>query len=972
MSTSGLLYAQEVEINGIVADANGTPLPGANVIEKGTTNGVVTDFDGNYSISVEGSSPVLQFSSLGFASIEKTVGSNTTINVVLSEDSQALDEVVVVGYGTMKKSDLTGAVSTIKSDEVEDLPNINILDRVQGRVAGLSIVNSSYSPGEDPKILIRGKNSLTASNDPLIILDGFPLEGSLSAINPNDIESFTVLKDGSASAIYGSRGSNGVILITTKKGKSGKPTINYSGSVGFNTIDKKLDVLDGNQYLDLRDYYGTLYASEQENLAAGKITDWQDEATRTALQYDNSLSISGATDKLNYYITGGQTYQEGIVKGSEYNRKSFRFNGSYDVRDWLEIGINSLFTNEDWGDEGDINISPALSMSPLGTPYNDDGTTTLYPIREDPFFTNPLGNLETRDSKIRTGLMTNLYADFKFGQIWESLEGLSYRFNYGRTENRENRDIYQSSTSTAGLNAGGIARRDNWKVINTTVENILNYDRQFGNHSIGITGLYSWQNRTSDATNVTGTGFVNDALEEYGIGGATNLTVTTPYSEWSLISQMGRLNYSFDSKYYFTFTVRRDGYSGFGNDNKWGVFPSMALGWTISDEGFMEGMEWVNFLKLRSSYAESGNQAIQPYGTLTQIQSGNPNADGGGLFAYYLDGSVNGFGPTVLGNPDLSWEATKTLNFGLDYSFAGDRIFGSIEYYQSKSEGLILQRLLNATQGFNSILQNIGETENNGVEITVSGKIFDRPATDFNWEASINFFKNDNKIVKLYDKETDDVLNGWFIGEDIDANFDYVGGGVYGTQGEIDASHEPNAAPGDRILLDMNNNGVRDDGDRRIQGSTSPDYTIGLNNSLSYKNFTLSFFIYSVQGVKEHQALYDARSWLADRTNYFNLDYWTVDNTDAASQRPEETANIGSYFEDRSFIRLKNITLGYDFNKQIDKLGLSNLRVYITGNNLLTSTDWEGYDPETTKPERTTLEVYPSHKSVMMGVNFGF
>ncbi len=859
-----LLTFGQNTVSGTIISSEGESLPGANILIKQTTTGTVSDADGNYQLEVP-EDAVLTFSYIGYLTQEINVEGRSTINVSMQLDEAQLEEVVVVGYGTQRRSDLTGAVGIVPMEDIRDLANPNILDQIQGRVAGLTVVNTDFEPGGNPSILVRGKNSITASNEPLIILDGIPYEGSISAINPYDIESFNVLKDGSAAAIYGSRGANGVILITTKKGRSGKPTINYNGSVGFNSSISRIDVLGANQYVQLRDLIGQIHPSEQANLDAGKITDWQDEATRTALQHDNSVSISGATDDLNYYLTGGHLYQEGILVGSEFRRTTFRFNGSYDIRDWLEIGTNTQLTHEDWGDQGDVSLPASLRFSPLATPYNEDGTTTFYPIPEDPFFTNPLDFVNTRDARIRRGLITNLYADLKFGQIWEPLEGLSYRFKYGRSEQKENRDIYRASTTVSGFPTGGFAQRNSFLIINSTAENILNYDRQFNDHRIGITGLYSWQNRTSDATNVSGSRFVNDNLEEFGIGTGGLLSVTTPFTEWTLISQMGRLNYSYNYKYYFTFTVRRDGYSGFGTNDKWGIFPSVALGWSISQEGFMQGIEWVDNLKLRVSYGENGNQAIPPYRSLTQVTGGESRA-------YYFDNTALGFAPTTLGNPDLGWETTTTLNFGLDYSLAGDRIFGNIEYYNSKSDGLLLNRLLNSTQGFTSILQNIGETENNGVELLVGGRIFDRPGTGFNWEASVNFFKNNNKIVQLFDKQTDDLLNGWFIGEDIDANYNYIGDGVYGTQEQIDASHQPTSSLGDRILRDVNQNGELDDGDRAIQGSTSPDYTIGITNTLSYNNFTLSFFIYSVQGVLAASGPLDPRSWIASRNNYFDQD----------------------------------------------------------------------------------------------------
>ncbi|GAA3594222.1 TonB-dependent receptor [Flavivirga amylovorans] len=974
LNNKNTTQVQEIII-GVVTDANGQPLPGASIIEKGTKNGTQTDFDGKFSIQTFGENAVLVISFIGFTKKEVPVTKQTTnLTISLEEDTAQLDEVVVIGYGSARKGDLTGAVASISAREIEDLPDPNLLNQIQGRVAGLTITNSNFTPGDSPSILIRGKNSITAGNEPLIILDGIPYSGSISTINPNDIETFNVLKDASSTAIYGSRGSNGVIIITTKAGKTGRPKVTYNASVGFNSIIQKLDLLNAEQYVAFRDFNGTLQPSEQANLASGNITDWQDLVTRTAIQQEHSLGVSGGTEDFSYYLGLGNLDQEGIVLGQEFRRTSFRFNGTYTITDWLKIGTTNQITEEDFGDQGDVNLRNTIRISPLGTPFNSDGSQTFYPITEDEFFANPLDPLLTQDTRVRRQFVNNAFVEIKAPFV----EGLSYKLNYGRSELRDDRDRFEPTTSEAGANiGGGRARRRNRNIINSTTENILNYDRQFGDHHLGLTALYSFQRITLEESNMEGRGFVNDQLGVNGIGSGEIVTVSTPYERETLISQMGRLNYDYKGKYYLTATVRRDGSSNFGDNNKFGVFPSVALGWTITKEDFAQDIDWLNFLKLRVSYGENGNQDISPYSDLTQISNRYLDAydNNRELFLNYLSNNeqATGFAPAVLGNPELAWEATKTFNFGLDYSLLDGKVSGNIEYYSSTSDGLLLNRQLNATQGFSSILQNIGEVENKGLEINVNVKPIQ--TENFNWDIGFNFFTNKNKIVKLADEFTDDIANGWFIGEDIDSNFNFVGDGVLGTQAEIDASATPDAALGDRAFKDIDNNGFIDDKDRAIQGSRTPDFTLGINNNLAYKNVTLSFLIYTVQGVTEANGVLDPRSYLNDRANYANLDYWSPDNTDATSPRPDFEARNSEYFQDKSFIRLKNITLGYKFNQDlIDKIGLSGLNLYVTGNNLWTQTDWSGFDPESTGTSRTAAngDANPSFKTVVFGLNLSF
>ncbi|WP_430973762.1 TonB-dependent receptor [Sunxiuqinia rutila] len=948
---------QSISIQGKITDSSGQMLPGVAVVVKGTTIGIVTDFDGVYKLSNVPADATLVFSFVGMKTQEIAVNGKAQIDVTMVEDAIGIDEVVAIGYGTMKKSDLTGSVVSVSSEELKDLPNANVLDQVQGRLAGVSIVNTSAAPGANPEILIRGINSITASNNPLIILDGIPYSGSISSINPGDIESFNVLKDASSTAIYGSRGANGVIIITTKKGQTGAPEITYDGKFSVSNVVDFIDVMDAHQYKKFKDDIGmSISGTELENYENANFVNWQELATQTGTQSDHALSIRGGSDKFTYFTSLSRLDQEGVLKGSGFNRTSLRTNGSYFVTDWLEVGTQIQITSEDWGDDSDANINSAIQISPLGTPYDEDGSFSWYPIPEDPFWTNPLANIEVKDASERRLIQTNLYGviDFPF------IKGLSYRLNYGRSEIRSNYDYYAPSTTLAGVDGGGVAQRNNSKFIDTTIENLLNYKREFGEHKVDVSALYSFQEATSDATNTTGSNFINDELAEYGVGTGTNKGISTSYFETALISQMGRINYAYKGKYSLTYTVRRDGYSGFGANEKWGVFSSGALAWTISEEDFLQDINWIDFLKLRTSYGTSGNQAIAPYGTLTRVSQWR---------SYYLDDTAVSFAPTSLGNPELGWESTATFNVAMDYAGLNGRLSGSIEYYKTSSDGLILSRLLNSTQGFSSILQNVAELENRGVEIELNGKIIE--SGDFKWNADLTFSHNKNKIVKLFDDETDDVGNQWFIGKELNVNWGYAFDGVFNDQAEVDASHMPDAQPGDAIIRDADGDGELTPDDRTFQGSRNPDYIMGLTNTLTYKNFDFSFFIYSVQGASRVNNILDTRGWGAEgRTNIYNFDYWTPQNPDASTPNPLYKNPYGIlYINDQSFVRLKNITLGYNLSRSlIDHLGLSNLRVYLGVNNLFTITEWKGYDPETTGGD---LDSYPTSRSIIFGVNVG-
>jgi TonB-dependent starch-binding outer membrane protein SusC len=960
---------QNIKVTGAVKDKDGTPLPGVNVFVTGTTHGTTTDANGKYSLDIPQGSKSITFSFIGMETQEITIGASTQVNVTLMELATSLQEVVVIGYGSMKKSDLTGSLGSISVKEIANLPEPNLFNAVQGKIPGLIINNSDFAPGADPEILIRGINSLSSSNTPLIILDGMPFIGGLTQINPSDIQSIDVLKDASSAAIYGSRGSNGVIIITTKSGKNGKPVITYQGTVGFASQTKNISVLNRDGYIKLRqdiakingqtnlDPAGLLFSGELEAYNNKTSTDWQDLISRKAMQQNHQLSISGANDNINYYVSIEHLDQDGIIKGSNYVRNSLRFNGSYNVTKWLKFGTNSQISSEDFGHHSTADVSNAMSMSPLGKPYNNDGSLNVYPLHPDDFFANPLDGLNDQKQDIRTRAIVNMFGLIEVPFV----KGLSYRLNYGNTYENRGTNNFWPSTSFVGIPNSGSADVITNKMTDWTLEHILKYNQAFGKHRIDFTALYSRQKNTVDVVDIHGQSFINDNLSFYGIGNGKVLTTLSNNTEWSMESIMGRLNYIFNDKYYATLTVRTDGYSGFGSNNKYGTFPSVALGWTISEESFLKDLTPISFLKLRASYGLNGNQAIPPYRTLSGISGG---AD------YYLSNSTAiGFYPSSLGNSSLGWESTQTLNIGLDFSLYKDRITGSIDAYFRKATSLLLQRKIPTATGFNTIWDNVASTQNRGIEFNIKPKIITGP--DFNWTANFSFALNRNKIIKLLGDNQDDKVNKWFVGNPVDVNYNYVITGVWQTTDDIAHSYMPSSKPGDLKLKDVNNDGQINDADRVIQGSSLPDYTFGINSDFTYKNFTLSFFIYSVQGGKRNNELLNLSEWLAYRRNCIDVPYWSLDNPSTKYSSPiYQNPYSLDFLEDLSFIKLKDLTLSYNIPAVfLEKYKISSLRIFATGNNLITITHWSGYDPEN---RSGFLDGYPSQRTVSFGVNVSF
>jgi TonB-linked SusC/RagA family outer membrane protein len=972
---SSLSFSQNKEISGTVKDNLGLPLPGVSIVIKGTIKGTSTDFDGKFSINAN-SSQTLVFSYVGFKTKEiKIVESKNSYNISLEEDAAQLDEVVVVGYGTQKKSDVTGAVASLDTEIIETYPVTTVGQALQGRLAGVSIAANGGGAEGTTSIQVRGQNSLTASNSPLIILDGIPFSGNISSINPNDIGSIEVLKDASSAAIYGARASNGVILITTKKGKTGKPTINYSTNYQFSNVTNLPDFMDGDTFYDRKlEFFNNenptatieqiFTPTELEVYQSGTYANWADEALRSGTRKEHNLSISGGTKNLSYFLSGAVVQTEGVAKGDDFDRYSVRFNVENDINDWLKIGTNTLLSLAD-NSGNPVNFSYGsndvytLRMNPLTRVRQDDGSLTIYPWPENVFYGNPLEPLNYSNESTTTSINTNNYLEIKL-----PIEGLKYRINTGYNTREGKFDVYRDINTKTGLENGGRATSQTSSTVDWIVENILSYQKSFGKHNVFLTALYSSQKNINKFRQIRGRGFPNDIRTTYQMESAEILEIDDNYTERSFLSQMFRANYGYDSRYQLTYTIRRDGYSGFGSENKFGVFPSVALAWNLMNEPFMPESDVVNRIKIRASYGKNGNQAVSPFSTLTRLSTQDYlNADRSTAFGFY---------PGGLGDPTLGWEESLTTNLGIDFGLFKGRIQGSIDYFDTQTTDLLLNRTISPINGDTRILQNVGETATSGFEFQVSSVNINK--NDFKWSTDFNFSLYRTKIVDVgivddLGNIDDDVASRWFIGEPVDVFFGHVYDGIWQTGDDIANSAQPTALPGDVRVKDVNGDGAIDEDDRAIQGNKQPDFSAGINNTISYKNFTLNFFINTVQGFELSNPLWGTFYNNYD-SNVYNYDFWSPTNptNDYPANRTGTNPFSAKPRGKGSFIRLKDITLSYDLTKElIPNLPFETLQIFVNAKNVATWTDYEfGWDPEFDSDN-----AIPLNRSFMLGVRVG-
>jgi TonB-linked SusC/RagA family outer membrane protein len=973
--------AQDFNVTGTILDEAGEPLPGTSIVEKGTTNGAESDFDGNFSISVTNGQAILQVSFVGFMLQEVPVNGQSTISVTLIGDS-TLDEVVVVGYGTSKKRDLTGSVVRVDMEKQAARANVTLMQALQGSVPGVN-VGISTGPGDDPDLSIRGKTSISGSDAPLIVLDGIIYNGSLNDLNINDVKSIDVLKDASAAAVFGSRSANGVIIVTTKMGEAGKAKISVNVYAGFQDLSPNdaTNRMNGEQFMtrlvdydyqatELAAWYRTMPTSaagrpvrpdpldpvnvagsarsteEYDNWVAGNEIDWQDTVLRDQAMIKNyDLSVSGRSDNTGYYLSGSFIDQEGITIGDEFKRATFRANFESQITDWVKFGLNSTFSYHDNSGVAVI-FGEALENSPWANYYNEDGS---YPIdlagevyQRHPF-TNTTG--------VNDDTKANIFLAPKLVFSIPGVEGFKYEINYSYSnQSRRIFQFYGGETSN-GANNNGEATKEHDYNSSWILNNIVTYGKTVADiHRFDATFLASRENRTFSNSWMRGRDFSIPSLGYNGIGLSLIQNADSDAAEENSIAYMGRLNYKLNDKYLLTATVRRDAFSGFAEGNKAAVFPSASLGWVISDENFMEGASWVDFLKMRVSYGVNGNQDIGRFGSIARAQTRN-----------YVFGSnsVVGYHPSNLGNADLTWETTSSFNFGFDYSFIKDRISGNLDFYKAETVDVLVNRGLPRVTGFNDILQNIGEIENKGVELGLN--TVNIAKEDFRWTSNVSFSLNRNKLTKLYGGENDfDLGNQWFTGQPINVHYDFNNLGVVWSEEEFFAGEAPDGFfPGffkvEDIVTTGDNAQYDAEDDRKILGTPDPNYRISLMNTFTYKDFSLNVFINSIQGGDGYyhaNGMSDVVAGGTDsarRTNRTAVrPYWRpgAPTTNSPGMYWAQ-ANTGPLLIDRSFVRLQDVSLAYNLPEAISKkIGVNNMQLYMSGKNLATWSDWAGWDPE--------------------------
>lgn len=974
---------QQKTVSGKVTDSSGQPLPGVTVVVKGTTTGTITDFDGKYTLANVPGDATLVFSFVGMKSQEVPVAGKANINVTMSEESIGIEEVVAVGYGKMKKSDLTGSLIRANVEAFREMPNINIVQSLQGSVPGLNIGQVDEA-GESPSMSIRGQTTINGNTSVLVVVDGIIFNGSLSSLNPNDIESIDILKDPSSMAIYGAQSANGVVIVTTKQGKtSEKPILNYTGSYSMESPSNTCHLLNREEYIakaaDVyweRSYiapdYKTLinnwkfsdYATDPEIVDGydnGTNFDWWDASTQLAFTTNHDISVRGKSSNLAYYISGNYTKQQGFIVNDGFERITTRINLENEIFDWFKVGIQSSASFAD-----NSGITPTLidilRMNPLVLPKDEEGNFIINPTGANT--TNPLVFSTANDFNKTNSLFGNFYLDIDVPFI----KGLNYRLNFGN-EYIYNRH-YQSSEFEDGAN--GAAYKINNNQYCWTFDNILTYSRSYNFHRINATAVIGRKERKYESTTADGSIYSNLNLGYNNLSSAEIKTILSSAWDESSLYQMGRLNYAYKDKYLLTATLRRDGFSGFSKNNKFGLFPSFGLGWVVSDEDFMS-VTWLNNLKLRFSYGTNGNLTGR-YSSLAKVNV-TPEY-------VYGDGGTTQYGKSVnsLANPNLSWEKTTGYNIGTDFSILKSRIDGTIDFYHSITNDLLFDMSLPDLTGFSSIKSNVGNIVNTGFEFIINGRIIDH--RNLKWNTTINFSTNKNEIKSLVgldannDGVEDDLTaSGLFIGEPIGAIYSYETDGIIQLGDEIPTGY----LVGTYNIKDVNNDGYYGAEDRSIIGHKEPEYRFGILNEFSYKNFTLRFFINSVQGGKNGYLKKNMPNvflgWGGNvlRNNiYREWDYWTPSNPNALWPRLDQASAIDyPIYQDRSFVRLQDVSLSYTFDKIIvDRLGIKGLKIFVSGKNLLTLTNWIGWDPEVGSGLDEGFR--PVMKSMSLGVDFSF
>lgn len=949
----------EQTVTGKISDEKGALLPGVNVTIKGSTKGTSTDIDGKFKLVVPNDKTILVFSLIGYLSQEVIIGNRSNIEINLLPDIRALDEIVVVGYGEQKKSDLTGAISSIQSKDIARANPTLAAKALQGQAAGVTVTKSDNRPGSTYNITIRGENTINNSTAPLVVIDGL-MGGDINNLNPNDIQSMDILKDASSTAIYGSRGANGVIIITTKKGISGKPKISYDAYTGIKTPSHVPKLMDSQQfykatYTDriLEGAVGnTFTAAELDNINNGRTTDWVGLITGNGVQMSQNLSISGGSEKTTYRFAGGYLNEDGNVVNTNYKRYNLNTGIDSKLSEHFKVGFTAYLTYSDQNLGSAESLRGAYRARPSGVAYFKDLTNpsensdfningmAYWMGINDKQVPNPLADTDPVQSKLQTttaNMMSNAYVEYS------PIKGLSFRTSLSATYNSSRIGDWRGQWSKAQIGAKPRTQFDNRTLGSYTLDNIVTYNMNFGKHKINLTGLQSafYQRNETYTIAVKDLPFDSDW---YALNTGTITSVSSGLVERSLTSFMGRINYGYKDKYLITLTGRSDGASQLAEGNKWAFFPSVAIAWRMIDEPFIEKIKLFSNLKMRLSYGEVGNSTVAPYST----QAGLLNT------GYDFDGiAANGFAPLNLGNKNLKWERSKEVNLGIDFGFFRNRISGSLELYNRKTVDLILNQKIPTASGFSQVTANVGQIENKGVEILLN--TVNITSNTFTWNTSFTFTKNNNQILALYgDGQTIDKGNKLFVGYPLKSNFDYQFDGIWQTN-EKDAAAKYQQVPGSVKVADQNNDGqissTEGKDDRAILGTQLPNFLFGMTNRFKYKNIDFSFFAYYRNGTQyNNSTLSGTFGDMGTRYNKLaSLDYWRSDNPSntyfgVVAANPYRNA---INYQDASFLRISDITMGYSLPRALmEKWKLYNARVYTQIINPIIITKFIGFDPE--------------------------
>ncbi len=994
------LYVQQQVVTGTVTDINNMPLPGVTIREKGTNNGTQTDFDGNYSLEINSAEAVLQYSYIGLKTVEKDIEGSLNIDVVMEEDAAALEEVVVVGYGTQQKSDLTGAIGTVSGEDLVKGPIANPLQGLQGQVAGVKVSLNSGSPSSSPRVLIRGIGTINSSSDPLYVVDGVVME-SIRFLNPNDIESMEVLKDASSTAIYGARGANGVVLISTKRGAKTEGTvIGYEGFVSIGVLPKKIDLLNSTEFMEVLEQgfnNHSLYSDGSipeftandpnlfdENGNPLYDTDWQEEATRVAISHNHQLSFQSKAENSSFGAFLNYADMEGIMLNNYLERVNGKITYDASPKDWLSVGLNLLVNNvkENEAQEDGGNQMPRRSMiemPPIFPVKFQDGTWSNSGMVDDPYgleaIPNPVHVLETQDRLLeRNKIFGNLFTEFHI------LPNLDLRTQFGFDRNTLNQQFYSPTDLINISSPNGRATLANNKSLYWQQENYLTYTDNFGDHNINAVAGLSWQKRTSEFFNVTAEGFSDDTFRFNRIQSASQPgTPNSGYDEWSMNSYFFRGSYNYLRKYLLTFTGRMDGSSRFGANNKYGFFPSVGVGYDLSKESFMENLEeTINVLKFRASYGITGNTEIPTYQSLGTISTGTTLINGTRASVSYVN---------RLPNPDLEWEKTKQFDVGLDLEMFNRGLIVNLDYYYKLTEDLLLDRPVPSSTGFAAVRDNIGSVSNRGFEVMLQA--FPVTNDNFSWESTLNFSYNQNRIESLGVND-EDIFPGpnWVsgsqtilrVGEPLSSFWGYERLGTWGTD-EVDEAAEVGAVPGEAKRSD----------ERKIIGNGIPAWSGGFINNFYFGNFD---FTVDLQFVADVEIMQQMMHSTQDRTGYANglagtlYDAWTPDNQNTMIQQIRNGPYSGQNSEvdsqwiaDGSFLRGQLISLGYTVNPEVlENMGIKSLRVYGNVQNafVIHSDDFKGYDPEASSwgdnqwGQNIFFFQYPRPRTFSLGFNLQF